>query len=91
MALLDPCTISYNRTSAPADPRVTKRLIQQISVQNHSPGMYWSRINMERDRRRPIPLNRATVINASMLAIDVAEARGRSLAIAVFISFLQIF
>jgi hypothetical protein len=46
---------------------------------------------MERDRSRPIPLNRATVINASMLAIDVAEARGRSLAIAVFISFLQIF
>ena len=57
------------------------------SVQNHSPGMYWSRINTERDRSKPTPLNSATVTNVSMLAIDVADARGRSLAIVALMSF----
>ena len=56
------------------------------SGQNHSPGMYWSRINTERDRSRPAPLKSATVTNVSMLAIDVADARGRNLAIAAVIS-----
>jgi hypothetical protein len=42
--------------------------------------MYWSRINTERDRSRPRPLNSAIVANESMLAIDVADARGNSLA-----------
>jgi hypothetical protein len=56
------------------------------SVQNQSPGGCWSRINTERDKRRPAPLNSATVTNVSMLAIDFADARGKSLAIAAVIS-----
>ena len=39
------------------------------------------------DSRRPIPLNSATVTNDSALASDVADARGRSHAIAAFMSF----
>jgi hypothetical protein len=54
--------------------------------QNHSPGMYWSMIITERDKTRPAPLNSATVTTVSMLAIDVADARGRSLVIAAVMS-----
>src|SRR5216684_4435017 len=62
------------------------------SVQNHSPGMYWSRINTERDRSKPTPLNSATVTNVSMLAIDVADARGKIiLAIAAVMSLSKFF
>ncbi len=38
---------------------------------------------MDKDRSRPIPLNSAIVTNDSILAIAVADARGRSLAIVV--------
>ena len=48
--------------------------------------MYWSRINTDRDRRRPRPLNSAIVAKESMLAIDIADARGNSLAITAVIS-----
>jgi hypothetical protein len=62
------------------------------SVQNHSPGMYWSRINTERDRSKPTPLNSATVTNVSMLVIDVADARGKIiLAIAAVMSLSKFF
>ena len=61
------------------------------SVQNHSPGMYWSRTNTERDKNRPTPLNNATVTNESMLATDIADTRGKSHAIAALISFSKIF
>jgi hypothetical protein len=57
------------------------------SVQNQSPGVYLSRTNTERDSSRPRPLKIATVTNASIFATDVADARGRSLAIAAFTSF----
>jgi hypothetical protein len=42
---------------------------------------------MDKDSSRPIPLNSAIVTKDSMLATDVAEARGRSLAIAAVMSF----
>jgi len=61
------------------------------SVQNHSPGMYWSRINTERDTSRPTPLNNATVTNESMLATDIADARGKSHAIAALMPVSKIF
>ena len=48
--------------------------------------MYWSRTNTDRDRSRPRPLNSAMVTNESMLAIDVGDALGNSLAMAAFIS-----
>src|SRR5258708_10822040 len=51
--------------------------------------MFWSRINTDKDRSRPRPLNRAFVTNASMLATDVEDARARSLAIAALMSFCK--
>jgi hypothetical protein len=55
-----------------------------MALQNHSPGIFWSRINTDKDNSRPTPLNSATVSNDSMLAIDVMEARGSSHAIVAF-------
>jgi hypothetical protein len=57
-----------------------------MMLQNHSPGIFWSRINTDNDSSRPTPLNNAIVTNDSMLAIDVVEARGSSHAIAAFMS-----
>ena len=44
----------------------------------------------DNESSRPIPLNSATVMNESMLATDVAEARGRSLAIAALMSLSKL-
>ena len=52
--------------------------------------MFWSRINTDKDRSRPRPLNRAIVTNASMLATDVEDARARSLAIVALMSFSKL-
>src|SRR3954469_20010244 len=54
--------------------------------QNHSPGVNLSRTSTERDRRRPTPQKIATETKASMLATDMAEARGKSLASAAVMS-----
>jgi hypothetical protein len=59
--------------------------------QNHSLEIFLSRINTERDRSRPAPLNSATVTNVSMLAIVGADARGRNLAIAAVMSISKFF
>jgi hypothetical protein len=56
-----------------------------MMLQNHSPGIFWSKINTDNDSM-PTPLNNATVANDSMLAIDVVEARGSSHAIVAFMS-----
>ena len=68
------------------NPLVTPRGFLLCLNQNHSPGIYWSRINTERDRSSPRPLNSVTVTNASMSATEVADARGRSLAMAALMS-----
>jgi hypothetical protein len=59
----------------------------KLGFQNHSPGVYLSRISTERDSNSPTPLKMATMINVSILATDRAEARGKSLAIAAVMSF----
>jgi hypothetical protein len=58
----------------------------RLGFQNHSPGVYLSRINTERDSNSPMPLKMPIVTNVSMLASDPAEARGKSLAIAAVMS-----
>src|SRR4051812_39746231 len=50
--------------------------------------MFWSRINTDSDSSKPRPLNSATAANESMSAIDVAEARGNSLAITAVIAVI---
>jgi hypothetical protein len=53
--------------------------------------MFWSRISTTRERSRPTRLNSATVTNESMSAIDVADARWKSLAIAAVMSVSKFF
>ena len=46
-------------------------------------------IKTDNDNSRPTPLNNATLMNASMLATDTADACGKILAIATLIPMLQ--